>query len=50
MTFQTKLFSAATAAATISLAVAGVLLSTTMARRTNERIEQTIVAEAKLAA
>ena len=50
MTFQTKLFSAATAAATISLAVAGVLLSTTMSRRTNERIEQTIVAEAKLAA
>ena len=50
MTFQTKLFSAATVAAVIALAVAGVLLSTTMARRTNERIEQTLVAETKLAA
>ena len=50
MTFQTKLFSAATVAAIIALAVAGALFSTTMASRTNERIEQTLVAEAKLAA
>ena len=50
MTFQTKLFAAATLAAAIALAVAGTLITTTMARRTDERIEQTLVAEAKLAA
>src|SRR5947209_4843043 len=50
MTFQSKLFLAATAAAVIALAVAGVLFATTSVRRTDERIEQTLVAEAKLAA
>src|SRR5215471_5995161 len=50
MTFQGKLFSAATVAAVIGLAVAGVLFATTTARRTDERIEQTLVAHAKLAA
>jgi two-component system phosphate regulon sensor histidine kinase PhoR len=50
MTFQAKLFSAATVAAVIGLAVAGVLFATTAARRTDERIEQTLVAHAKLAA
>jgi len=50
MTFQTKLFSAATVASAIALGVAGALIATTMARRTDERIEQTLVAEARLAA
>jgi two-component system, OmpR family, phosphate regulon sensor histidine kinase PhoR len=49
MTFQTKLFSAATAASVISLAVAGVLFATSTARQTDQRIEQTLVAEARLA-
>ena len=50
MTFQAKVFSAATAAAVIGLTVAGVLFATTTARRTDERIEQTLIAHAKLAA
>src|SRR4051812_23759817 len=50
MTFQTKLFSAATAASVIALAVAGSLFATTTARRTDERIEQALVAETRLAA
>jgi len=50
VTFQTKLFASATLAAAIALAVAGILIATTMARRNDERIEQTLVAEAKLAA
>jgi len=49
MTFQTKLFSAATAASVISLAVAGVLFATSTVRQTDQRIEQTLVAEARLA-
>jgi two-component system phosphate regulon sensor histidine kinase PhoR len=50
VTFQTKLFASATLAAAIALTVAGILIATTMARRTDQRIEQTLVAEAKLAA
>ena len=50
MTFQTKLFAAATVAAIIALTVAGVLFATTTARQTDARIEQTLIAEAKLAA
>jgi len=50
VTFQTKLFASATLAAAIALAVAGILIATTMARRNDERIEQTLVAEARLAA
>src|SRR5215467_4861918 len=50
MTFQAKLFSAATAAAVIGLAVAGVMFATSTAQRTDERIEQTLVADARLAA
>ena len=50
MTFQTKLFAAATAAALIALVVAGALFATTTVRQTDARIEQTLVAEAKLAA
>src|SRR5207245_208913 len=50
VTFQTKLFAAATVAAAIALAVAGALVATSTVRRTDERIEQTLVAEARLAA
>jgi two-component system phosphate regulon sensor histidine kinase PhoR len=50
MTFQAKLFSAATLAAVIGLAVAGVMFATSTAQRTDERIEQTLVADARLAA
>ena len=50
MTFQAKLFSAATVAAVIGLAVAGVLFATSTARSTDEQIQQTLVAHAKLAA
>jgi two-component system phosphate regulon sensor histidine kinase PhoR len=50
MTFQAKLFSAATVAAVIGLAVAGVLFATNTARTIDDRIQQTLVAHAKLAA
>jgi two-component system phosphate regulon sensor histidine kinase PhoR len=50
MTFQGKIFSAATGAAVIGLMVAGILFATTTARRTDERIEQTLIADARLAA
>ena len=50
MTFQTKLFAAAIAASVIALAVAGGLFATTTVRRTDERIEQALVAETRLAA
>ena len=43
MTFQTKIFSAATVTALIALAVAGVLFATTTARRNNQRIEETLM-------
>src|SRR6185295_11966900 len=49
-TFQTKFFLAALSAAIIALAVAGVLFATTMRRQIDERIESTLVAEARLAA
>jgi len=49
MTFRTKLFSAAAVASVIALVVAGGLFARTMARETNQRTEQTLVAEAKLA-
>ncbi len=50
MTFQTKLFAAAIAASVIALAVAGGLFATTTVRRTDERIEQALIAETRLAA
>jgi two-component system phosphate regulon sensor histidine kinase PhoR len=50
VTFQTRLFASATIAAAIALVVAGASIATTMARRTDERIEQTLMAEARLAA
>src|SRR3954471_3506859 len=49
-TFQTKFFFAALSAALLALAVAGILFATTISRRTNARIESTLVAEARLAA
>ncbi len=49
-TFQTKFFLAAFSTAIIALAVAGVLFATTMRRQIDQRIEQTLVAEARLAA
>src|SRR5258708_39925324 len=49
-TFQTKFFFAALSAAFLALAVAGVLFATTMRSRMDERIEDTLVAEARLAA
>ncbi len=50
MTFQIKIFSAATAAAAIGLAVAGAAFATSTARRTDAAIEQTLTSEARLAA
>jgi two-component system, OmpR family, phosphate regulon sensor histidine kinase PhoR len=49
-TFQTKFFFAALSAAIIALAVAGVLFATTMRTQIDRRIEDTLVAEARLAA
>src|SRR2546428_2170460 len=49
-TFQTKFFLSALAAATIALAVAGALFATTTRRQLDQRIEQTLMAEARLAA
>src|SRR5882757_6282266 len=48
-TFQTKFFFAALSAAMLALAVAGVLFATTIRARMDEQIEQTLVAEARLA-
>ena len=47
--FRTRLFLAALSTAAIALAVAGILFAESMRRRTDERIEQTLVAEARLA-
>lgn len=49
-TFRVQLFFAALAAALIALVVAGVLFATTMRGQIDARIEQTLVAEARLAA
>ncbi len=49
-TFQARFFVAALCAAVLALAVAGVLFATTMRAQVNERIERTLVAEARLAA
>jgi two-component system phosphate regulon sensor histidine kinase PhoR len=50
VTFQTKLFLAALATATLALGVAGVRFATSMRSQTDARIEQTLVAEGRLAA
>ena len=50
MNFQTKLFLSALAAASLALAVAGVRFSTSMRSQANARIDETLVAEVRLAA
>jgi two-component system phosphate regulon sensor histidine kinase PhoR len=50
LTFRTQLFFVALAAALIALGVAGVLFATTMRGQIDGRIEETLVAEARLAA
>jgi len=50
VTFQIKIFSAATVAAAIGLAVAGAAVATSTARRTDAAIEETLTSEARLAA
>ena len=49
-TFQTKFFVAALGASVLALAVAGIMFATTTRRQLNDRIENTLVAEAQLAA
>ena len=49
-TFQLKFFFAAISAAIIALAVAGALFATSMRRQMDQRIEDTLVVEARLAA
>src|SRR5437868_619626 len=49
-TFQAKFFIAALAASLIALAVAGALFATTMRAQIDRRIEDTLVAEARVAA
>ena len=49
-TFQTKFFLAALSAAVIALGVAGVLFAATMRAQRNDQIENTLIAEARLAA
>jgi len=49
-TFQAKFFVAALASTMIALAVAGALFATTMRRQIDQRIEDTLVAEARMAA
>ena len=48
-TFRAQLFAAALAASLLALVVAGVLVATTVRRQIDARIEQTLVAEARLA-
>ncbi|HYM22580.1 MAG TPA: ATP-binding protein [Vicinamibacterales bacterium] len=48
--FQTRFFAAAFSASVIALAVAGVLFATTTQRQIDTRIENTLTAEARLAA
>jgi two-component system, OmpR family, phosphate regulon sensor histidine kinase PhoR len=47
--FQTKLFLASLSAAVLALAVAGAIFSTSARREADARVEQTLVAEARLA-
>ena len=48
--FQLKLFLIALSSAAIALLVAGLLMAATMRRDANERLEGTLIEEAKLAA
>ena len=49
LNFQNKLFLTAFATAALALVVAGLLFTRTMRRQTEQRIEQTLAAEARLA-
>src|SRR4051794_38745973 len=49
-TFQAKFFVSALASTAIALAVAGALFATTMRAQIDQRIEDTLVAEARMAA
>jgi two-component system, OmpR family, phosphate regulon sensor histidine kinase PhoR len=49
LTFRAQLFAAALAASLLALVVAGVLVATAVRRQIDARIEQTLVAEARLA-
>jgi two-component system phosphate regulon sensor histidine kinase PhoR len=49
LSFQTKFFLASLLVAALALAVAGVLVATSIRRQVNARIERTLVAEAQLA-
>ena len=48
--FRAKLFLSALSVALMALIVAGILLATSMQRQANLRIEETLVAEARVAA
>jgi two-component system phosphate regulon sensor histidine kinase PhoR len=50
MSFQIRLFLTAVAAAVIALVIAGAMFATSMRRQADARIEQTLVAEARMAA
>jgi two-component system phosphate regulon sensor histidine kinase PhoR len=50
VSFQHRLFLAALSAAVLALAIAGLIFTISMRRQTDERIEQTLLAEARLAA
>jgi two-component system phosphate regulon sensor histidine kinase PhoR len=50
LTFRTRIFLAAFAAAIISLVIGAVLVSRSLARQTRDGIERTLVAEARMAA
>ena len=50
MTFRTRLFLGSVAAATVTLLVATLLFSWSVRRSTNDRIERTLIAQARLAA
>ena len=50
MKFQTRLFLASVTTATLALAIAGTFFSLSMRREADARIEQTLVAEARLTA
>lgn len=50
MNFQVRLFLTAVASAVLALVIAGAIFVTSVRRQTDERIEQTLVAEARMAA
>ena len=50
MTFRTRLFVTSLATAALTLAVATILVSSSIRNTVNERIERSLVAQARLAA